>query len=161
MERKSFFIIYVYIKAYLLAIPLQHINQIIDGNRKSYIFYCTELSIVVTNRLENDAMAFGQIRQERERERERERQRHLMVLSQRLCGHRQSAHLGITDLEGTWRKFTQICSDVDICTPIGGNMDCSLPAKVSQVIHRDWDMFPLIFRLPSTDSVSIELHDPS
>jgi hypothetical protein len=40
-----------------------------NGDRESYVFYYAELSIVVTNRLENDAMEYGQIRQERERER--------------------------------------------------------------------------------------------
>jgi hypothetical protein len=42
-----------------------------DGDRERYQFYCAEISTVVTYRLENDAMAFGQIRRERERETER------------------------------------------------------------------------------------------
>jgi hypothetical protein len=87
--------------------------------------------------------------------------RDLMVWPQKLCGHRQSEQLGITDMEGTWRKFTHICSDVDTHVPIGGNMDCHLPAKVSQVIHWDWDVFLFIFQLPSTDSISNGFPDPS
>jgi len=126
---KYFLIIYVHVYICTRVFKVNFPPNLVTTDKSSYGCWSRKLCIILFQIIDsssesnrNERMAF---------EHSSERERELMVWYQRLCGHRQSAHLEIIGTGGMQRKFTHISIDVVsmLLLVAHGCATCCLPKR--------------------------------